>query len=361
MIKHFLQGDFWHAVVIIASALAILVVVEIVYRLSKSRFISERYALGKSMLTSFYLPTQIYVVLTAILFILRLKPISSMLPVKSIAFFDNSHNILFLFFLVWSVFRLIRTTESIAVQRHSGADAKSKSRLSTVRVLAQITKFTIGVIAGISALQLFGIPVSALLTFGGIGSVVIGFAAKDSLSNLLGGMMIFIDRPFMVGDWILSPDRNLEGTVENIGWRLTAIRTFDKRLLYVPNGTFSTISVENASRMSNRRIKTIIGVRYDDAPKIADILSAIKKMLQEHPEIDQNRTMLVNLVGFGDSALNVLIYTFTKTITWEPFQNIQQDVFLKILAIIAEHGAECAFPTRTLQFGSENLEKIKVN
>ena len=112
--------------------------------------------------------------------------------------------------------------------------------------------------------------------------------------------------------------------------------------------------------MSNSRINTFVGVRYDDAPKVAEILTTIKKMLQEHPEIDQNRTMLVNLVGFGDSALNVLIYTFTKTTAWEPFQNIQQDVFLKILAIIDDFGAECAFPTRTLQLGSDDLEKIKV-
>ena len=91
--------------------------------------------------------------------------------------------------------------------------------------------------------------------------------------------MIYLDRPFDVGDWVRSPDKNIEGTVEDIGWRLTRIRTFDKRPLYVPNGTFSTISVENPSRMSNRRIKTNIGLRYDDANKVATIIADIESML----------------------------------------------------------------------------------
>ena len=83
-------------------------------------------------------------------------------------------------------------------------------------------------------------------------------------------MFVYLDRPFAVGDWVRSPDREIEGTVENIGWRVTRIRTFDKRPLYIPNSIFSQIAVENPSRMSNRRIKETIGIRYDDASKNRD-------------------------------------------------------------------------------------------
>ena len=165
---------------------------------------------------------------------------------------------------------------------------------------------------------------------------------------MIGGLMVYWDRPFAVGDWIRSPDRNIEGTVEKIGWRLTRIRTFDKRPLYVPNAVFSTISVENPSRMSNRRIYVTIGLRYDDATRIATILPDIEKMLREHTAIDATLTLMVNLYQFGPSSLNFFIYTFTKTTNWVKFQAIQQDVFLKAIDIITAHGAECAFPTTTL-------------
>ena len=103
-------------------------------------------------------------------------------------------------------------------------------------------------------MQALGYSISGVLAFGGIGGIAVGFAAKDLLANFFGGLMIYLDRPFSVGDWIRSPDKNIEGTVEEIGWRLTRIRTFDKRPLYVPNSTFTQISVENPSRMLNRRI-----------------------------------------------------------------------------------------------------------
>ena len=167
--------------------------------------------------------------------------------------------------------------------------------------------------------------------------------------------MIFMDKPFDIGDWIRSPDRNIEGTVEYIGWRLTRIRTFDKRPLFVPNSIFSTISVESPTRMHNRRIKKVIGLRYEDAGKVRGILAAVKTMLEEHSDIDQNALTMVNLVEFADSSLNFMVYTFTKTTNWGAYQAIQEDVLLKIIDIITEFGAECAFPSRTLYVPSGEI------
>ena len=87
------------------------------------------------------------------------------------------------------------------------------------------------------------------MAFGGIGGIAIGFAAKDLLANFFGALMIFLDRPFSIGDWIRSPDREIEGVVEDIGWRSTKIRTFDKRPLFIPNSAFASLTVENASKM----------------------------------------------------------------------------------------------------------------
>jgi MscS family membrane protein len=198
------------------------------------------------------------------------------------------------------------------------------------------------------ALQSVGVTISGLLAFGGIGGIAVGFAAKDLLANFFGGLSIYLDRPFTIGDWVRSPDREIEGTVEDIGWRLTRIRTFDQRPLYVPNAVFSQISLENPSRMFNRRIYETIGLRYQDADKIPAIIEQVKHMLEQHDDIDPSRTLIVNFVSFGPSSLDFFVYTFTKTTVWVDFHQIKQDVLLKILDIIHANGADVAFPTRTL-------------
>ena len=100
--------------------------------------------------------------------------------------------------------------------------------------------------------------------------------------------MIFLDRPFKVGEFIKSPDRNIEGIVESIGWRLTVVRTFSKNVLYIPNSAFANIVVENATRMTNRRINQIIGLRYDDLDKIPKIVDDVRIYLENHNDIDQS-------------------------------------------------------------------------
>ena len=160
--------------------------------------------------------------------------------------------------------------------------------------------------------------------------------------------MIYLDRPFKVGDWIRSPDRDIEGTVVKIGWRLTEIRTFDQRPLYVPNSMFSTISLQNPSRMLNRRIFETIGIRYDDIHQMEAIVAGVKSMLVSHPEIAQDKTMIVNFNAFNDSSVDFFVYTFTKTTEWVAFHEIKQAILLEIAAIIEQHGAEIAYPTQTL-------------
>jgi MscS family membrane protein len=168
-------------------------------------------------------------------------------------------------------------------------------------------------------------------------------------------MMIYFDRPFKVGDWVRSPDRQIEGTVERIGWRMTIIRTFDKRPIYVPNAVFSSIVVENPSRMLNRRINETIGIRYDDAEKVATIVDQIKSMLENHPDIDAKQTLIVNFNGFGPSTLDLLVYTFTKTVNWIRFHEVKQDVLLQIMDIIHQNDADIAYPTQTLKIEPQSV------
>ena len=219
---------------------------------------------------------------------------------------------------------------------------------TTVDALAKLGHLMVFVIMLITLLQTLGFSVSGLLAAGGIGGIAIGFAAKDILANFFGGLTIYLDRPFSVGEWIRSPDKDIEGTVEMISWRHTRIRRFNKNPIYVPNAIFTTIALENPSRMSNRRIKETIGIRYDDLDKMTPIVQDVKAMLQSHPDIDQTQTLIVNFDTFNASSLDFFIYTFTQTKVWEEYHMIKQDVLLKVADIIGKHGAEIAFPTRTL-------------
>lgn len=247
--------------------------------------------------------------------------------------------------IVWFIVGFIKRAEQNLVDPQYAHKPMDKTTAMAVGKLLRVSAIITAVLV---ILQSLGYSISGVLAFGGIGGIAVGFAAKDLLANFFGGLMIYLDRPFAVGDWVRSPDKNIEGTVEDIGWRLTRIRTFDKRPLYVPNATFTQISVENPSRMTNRRIYETIGIRYDDAGKMATIVNDVKAMLRAHEAIDQEQTMIVNFNAFNASSLDFFVYTFTKTTAWIEFHEIKQDVMLKIINIIEGHGAECAFPTRTL-------------
>jgi MscS family membrane protein len=256
--------------------------------------------------------------------------------------------------LAWFAVRFVHSVERQLVVEAT----EPRVDRTTALAIGKLLRASIIITALLMALQGLGFSVSGVLAFGGLGGIAIGFASRDLLANFFGAMMIFLDRPFSVGDWIRSPDQEIEGTVEEIGWRLTRIRTFDQRPLYVPNAIFTSLSVENPSRMLNRRIKETIGVRYTDLDVLPAIVEDVTQMLKNHEEIDQNRTLMVNFVSFGASSLDFFIYTFTKTTVWADFHKIKQDVLLQIAEIIRGHGAEIAFPTRTIEMVDTILESV---
>ncbi len=256
----------------------------------------------------------------------------------------------FIFLIMIFLVRFISLGEARLLERIEDGSAGDETTLdaTTLHALAKLLRLSVIISGALVALPTFGIEITALLAFGGVGGIAVGFAAQDLLSNFFGGLMIYLDRPFAIGDWIRSPDREIEGTVENIGWRLTVVRTFDKRPLYIPNSIFNKLALENPSRMSNRRIKETIGIRYQDSEKMGPIVADVKAMLQNHEAIDTNQTLIVNFNGYGASSLDFFIYTFTKTTNWIQFHEIKQDILLKIVEIVHKHGADFAFPTTTL-------------
>lgn len=263
--------------------------------------------------------------------------------------------VLFIIIIGWALLRFTNRGVDAFVETYTKDNEEELDR-TTVDALSNLLKAAIVITTGLIIMQALGYSINAVLTFGGIGGIAIGFAAKDLLANFFGAMMIYLDRPFNVGDWIRSPDREIEGTVEKIGWRMTTIRTFDKRPLYVPNSVFTQVVVENPQRMSHRRIYETVGIRYDDMEKMPTITEAVRKMLTQHEEIDDTQTLIVYFDKFNASSCDFFIYAFTHTTKWVHFHEVKEDVLLKVADIIKDHGAEIAFPTRTLHV--TDLEKL---
>ncbi|MDX1625998.1 MAG: mechanosensitive ion channel family protein [Wenzhouxiangellaceae bacterium] len=247
----------------------------------------------------------------------------------------------------WLAFRLAAGFERAYVRRR---EARGEDfDITTVAVLGRIVRIAVVVTGILTILSILDIPISGLLAAGGVGGIAIGLAARDLLANFFGGLMVFMDRPFSVGDWVRSPDRDIEGVVVRIGWRVTTIMKFDRRPMYVPNATFTTITVENPSRMSHRRISEHVGVRYDDLAQVRSIVEAIRAMLVEHEGIASEETLIVRFDRFSESSLDIMVYCFTHTTQWIEYHGVREDVLLRIGEIVEDHGASITVPTRTLK------------
>jgi len=244
--------------------------------------------------------------------------------------------------LLWWTIRWIKEAEKIFL---ISKDMKYHLDKTTVRAVGQVLRILVIGTSVFVILQItLGIGASGILAFAGGGSIIIGWAAKDMLANIFGGLMIFLDRPFAIGDRITAMDKKFDGYVEYIGWRLTCIRNLDRVPVYIPNSFFSNMSIENPSRMTHRRIDSTMGLRYTDAHKIPLLLGEINQMLQSHPGLDHLESCYVRLINCGAASLDILISAFTKTTELEEFYSIREDIFLKILSILEGHEVSCAYP-----------------
>ena len=273
---------------------------------------------------------------------------------------EVGHSIV-MFALFWLAYRLINNFSKPlnSVMIHAGIVGKNELRMFILSCL----KTLIVIIGMISVLQSFGIQITAVLGTAGIATMAIGFAAKDALSNILGSIAIFLDKTFDTGDWIETS--SVDGTVERIGLRTTAIRKFDKSLAIVPNGILANTAITNYSRMTNRR--TVWNISIDchaTAQQLLQIRDEIKKYLYEHLEIETDPKKVTTLVcykGFNEHGIHLLCYFFTKTTNWSDFMDRQEECLLKIKEIIENAGTKLAYSPRTIYFPGDTDNKSDGN
>ncbi|ADV45917.1 mechanosensitive ion channel family protein [Nitratifractor salsuginis] len=213
--------------------------------------------------------------------------------------------------------------------------------------LVRIIRFLIIFTGLVSVLYNFGINVSAFLASLGLGGLAFALAAKDTAANLFGSIALMLDQSIKIGEWIKV--NGVEGIVEDIGMRTTKIRTFEKSFVVVPNSIVANTNIENFSRRGIRRIKMSIGLTYDTPGEtIRQIAEEIREMLQTHPGIAHDQTLMVRFDRFNPSDLGIFIYTFTNTSDWEKYLEIREDINLKIMEIVEKNGTDFAFPSQSI-------------
>lgn len=250
--------------------------------------------------------------------------------------FNNFIQTLVTFTIFWG---LSRSLEPI---RHLSDKLEAMFTPTMVRWLFNVTKVVLIILATVIILEIWGINVGALLAGLGIFGAAVALGAQDVFKNLFAGITVITEKNFQPGDWIRI-DGIVEGTVEDIGFRSTSVRRFDKALVQVPNALLSNAPIINFSRMSHRRIYWKIGVEYKTSVKqLETIRTEIVNYLENNDDFDKNVTTLVYTDSFGPSSIDIMIYCFTKTTVWAEWLDIKEK-FAFALKEIVENKAKTAF------------------
>jgi len=252
----------------------------------------------------------------------------------------------------WFVWRIIGGMTSYLQYRAKAHHAPIDQQL--IPFMAKTLRLLLIITGVLMVAQNLGYSISGLIASLGIGGIAVAMAAKDTVANVFGSIMILVDRPFTVGDWIKTKD--FEGVVEEVGFRSTHIRTFGKTLVNVPNSLLANMVIDNIDARSKRRIKMRIGITYDTTTsQMEQAIAGIEQLLRDHPGVDQDYS-LVKFDNFYDSALSIFLYYFSASTVWEEYLQVRQEINLQIMQLLESLQIDFAFPSRTLYLKQEDAE-----
>lgn len=266
------------------------------------------------------------------------------LPISTVELLRN----VFLFLLTINILWLLMRTIDAVSEQMGDIAAGTESRMDDqlIPILRKLAKFIIVAIGIIFYMQSNGYPVSGIIAGMGIGGLAMALAAQDSISGIFASVVIFLDRPFMVEDFVEI--NGVTGTVEEIGIRSTRIRTVEKTLVTIPNKEIMDSNVNNFSKRPMRRTTTTIGVTYDTTPdKMEKLLIQLRQLLRDDDSID-NDNIYVNFTGFGDSSLDIDMKYFILTTDYNVWLNKREALNLNIMRIVYGLELDFAFPSTTV-------------
>lgn len=250
--------------------------------------------------------------------------------------------------IIWLLYRLTGVISVVLKERYARGHNQLDDQL--VKLISSSLKIFIVVFGVLLGAQNLGVNVFSVLAGLGIGGLAVALAAKDTLANFFGSVTIMLDRPFQVGHWVIVGSS--EGTVEEIGFRTTKIRTFYNSLITIPNAIVATTHIDNMGLRRYRRVTTTIGVTYDTPPeKMEAFLEGIKNIIKANPHTRKDFFHVV-FNDFGSSSLNILLYFFLKVPDWSTELVERQNVLLSVVRLAKQVGVDFAFPTQTMHVES---------
>lgn len=318
-----------------------------VFKFITPQNIVEKHHLYNSVVEGIRSPLSLFIFLFGLFLAISVYPLSIELRRFLWMVFQGSTLLIF----VWAAIAVVDAFFEIFAESLK----KKKSPLfGFFPLLKKSTRIVMVILGSLMAVKTMGYEIGPLLATLGLGGIALAYASQDTVANFFGSLCIVLDRPFQVGDWI-EVNSKVNGTVTSIGLRSTRIRTFMATSLSIPNRVLANDTINNWSKMPKRRVKQVIGITYETKPEVIKmIVEDIRTLLQDDDDINQE-FILVNFTGFGESALEILVYYFTKTTVWTEFLDVQQKINIQIIEIINKRGSSIAFPTRTLYF-SDNLK-----
>lgn len=246
--------------------------------------------------------------------------------------------------------------EEYTEQTHSKLDDQ------LVPILKNFLRGIVIFVGFLKMLTVFGLDPTTVIAGASIGGIAVAFASQDTVKNLIGTFMIFLDKPFHIGDWIVAAE--VEGTVEEVGFRSTRVRAFDTSLFQIPNSKLAEIVVNNKGLRKYRRYKTELGIRYDTPPELIEaFVKGVRELIVLHPDTLSDQYN-VEFTGFGNSSLLILLNVFFIELDWNIEQSSKHRLHMAIVRLAKELGVEFAFPSSTViieQFPEKNGVNMKYN
>jgi MscS family membrane protein len=254
--------------------------------------------------------------------------------------------------VIWTFYRLSELISVFLTHRFSEADDVMQKQF--IPLITRSIKTFVIIVGLLLIIQNLGYSIGSLLAGLGIGGLAVALAAQDTLANLFSSLMILTDTPFRVGDYIKFDQ--VEGDVENIGFRTTRVRTLNKSLITIPNKMFMNTAIENFSLRDRRRILINLGVTYDTKPEtLNNFVQRIEKLIQTQPQKFHQDGFSVGMSAFQDSSLNIIIDCFTMTTVLADFIKVQHEFCVQLLQLANELKIDYAFPSQSVYWGKQQL------
>jgi len=253
-------------------------------------------------------------------------------------------NIMVTVFWIYVFLKLVKVIMSIYEDFAESTHGKLDDQL--VPILHNFLTGLVIFLGLLKLLTLFGVEPVTVIAGASIGGIAVALASQDTVKNLIGTIMIFIDKPFHIGDWIEAGE--VVGTVETVGFRSTTVRAADTSVYQIPNSSLSEMVVNNKGLRAFRRYTTNLGLRYDTPPELIDaFVTGVRKIIEIHPDT-RDDAFNVEFTGFGDSSLLILVNMYFVALDWSLEQSSKHSLHIKILELAQELGVDFAFPSTTV-------------